>query len=85
MGMINHCTFIHDVKRLQNGDYRKFGFYVALAIIFGIPGPRYFLPCVVQKILDLAVDDQPKMEDIPPIDVIEKLQEICRAEDADEF
>ena len=70
---ISVVSFVESlVSRYENhfpkercGTEEIHGFYVALAIIFGIPGPRYFLPCVVQKILDLAFDDQPKMEDIP--------------------
>ena len=68
MGMHNSCTFIHDVKRLFH--------FMFLAIIFGIPGPRYLLPFLVQKILGLPVEKS-KMVDVSHSDVLKKLQQIA--------
>ena len=31
---------LHDVKKLNNGDFERFGLLVALALIYGCPGPR---------------------------------------------
>ena len=38
--------FVHDLAKLQNGDFRLFGTLVALALISGCAGPRYFMSCV---------------------------------------
>ena len=31
---------LHDVKKLNNGDFERFGLLIALALKYGCPGPR---------------------------------------------
>ena len=33
-------TLLHDVKKLNNGDFEGFGLLIALALIYGCPGLR---------------------------------------------
>ena len=33
-------TLLHDTKKLNNGDFERFGLLIALALKYGCPGPR---------------------------------------------
>ena len=39
-GTSSSFTLLHDVKKLNNGDFERFGLLIALALIYGSPGPR---------------------------------------------
>ena len=77
-------TFLHDLKKLKDGDYKLFGSLVALALLSGCAGPRYFMPCVVSKILDgpsLIFN----INDVPDIDIQSKLNVIITSMDEVSF
>ena len=61
-------TLLHDVKKLNNGDFERFGLLIALALIYGCPGPRNMQESLVCAILDLPIDDG-NIEDISDFDI----------------
>ena len=62
-GTSSSFTLLHDVKKLNNGDFEKFGLLIALAIIYGCPGPRNMQESLLCSLLDLPIDDG-NIEDI---------------------
>ena len=75
---------MHDLKKLKDGDYKLFGSLVALALLSGCAGPRYFMPCVVSKILN-----EPSftfnINDVPDIDIQSKPNVIMNSIDEVSF
>ena len=72
-GTSSSFTLLHDVKKLNNGDFEKFGLLIALAIIYGCPGPRNMQESLLCSLLDLPIDDG-NIGDIPDFDIHTKLQ-----------
>ena len=75
---------LHDVKKLNNGDFERFGLLIALALIYGCPGPRNMQESLLCSLLDLPIDDG-NIEDIPDFDIQTKLQELSSCADEDTF
>ena len=77
-------TFLHDLNELRNGHYKIFCSLVALALIMGCVGPRYFMHCVVSKLLD---DSELifTIDDVPDVDIQGKLYDILAAKDESSF
>ena len=73
-GTSSSVTLLHDVKKLNNGDFEGFGLLIALAFIYGSPGPRN-----MQELLVCALLDMPKF------DIQTKLQELSSCADEDTF
>eukprot|EP00794_Sanderia_malayensis_P001628 gene1628-1807_t len=76
--------FLHDIEKLQNCDSHMFGTLVGLALLQECSGPRYFMPCVVAKMLN-APPIKPNRENLPDYEVKEKLDELLSAEDEEDF
>ena len=72
-GTSSSFTLLHDVKKLNNGDFEKFDLLIALAIIYGCPGPRNMQESLLCSLLDLPIDDG-NIGDIPDFDIHTKLQ-----------
>ena len=72
-GTSSSFTLLHDVKKLNNGDFERFGLLIALAIIYGCPGPRNMQESLLCSFLDLPIDDG-NIRDIPDFDIHTKLQ-----------
>ena len=83
-GTSSSFTLLHDVKKLNNGDFERFGLLIALALIYGCPGPRNMQKSLVCSLLDLPIDDG-NIEDIPDFDIQTKLQELSSCADEDTF
>ena len=83
-GTSSSFTLLHDVKKLNNGDFERFGLLIALALIYGCPGPRNMQESLVCSLLDLPIDDG-NIEDIPDFDIQTKLQELSSCADEDTF
>ena len=64
-GTSRSFTLLHDVKKLNNGDFERFGLLVALALTYCCPGPRNMQESMVWALLQLPIDDG-NIEDIPP-------------------
>ena len=64
---------LHDVKKLSNGDFERFGLLIALPLIYGYPGPRNMQESLVCAILGQPIDDG-NIKDIPDCDIQTKLQ-----------
>ena len=39
-GTSSSFTLLHDVKKLNNGDFQRFGLWIALVLIYCCPYPR---------------------------------------------
>ena len=83
-GIGSSFTLLHDVKKLNNGDFERFGLLIALALIYGCPGPRNMQESLVCSLLDLPIDDG-NIEDIPDFDIQTKLQELSSCADENTF
>ena len=83
-GTSNSFTLLHDVKKLNNGDFERFGLLIALALMYGCSGPRNMRESLVCAFLDLPIDDG-NIEDIQDFDIQTKLQELSTCADADTF
>ena len=83
-GTSSSFTLLHDVKKLNNGDFERFGLLIALAIIYGCPGPRNMQESLLCSFLDLPIDDG-NIEDIPDFDIQTKLQELSSGAGEDTF
>ena len=83
-GTSSSFTLLHDVKKLNNGDFERFGLLIALALIYGCPGPRNMQESLVCSLLDLPIDDG-NIEDIPDFDIQTKLQELSSGAGEDTF
>ena len=81
-GTSNSFTLLHDVKKLNNGDFERFGLLIALALIYDCPGPRNMQESLVCALFDQPIDDG-NIEDIPDFDIEAKLQQrsSCAVED----
>ena len=53
----NSFNLLHNVKKLNNGDFGRFGLLIALALIYGCPGPRNMQESLVRAFLDLPIND----------------------------
>ena len=67
-GTRSSFTLLHDVKKLNNGDFERFGLLFALALIYGCPGSRNMQESLVCALLDLPINDG-NIEDIPGSDI----------------
>ena len=83
-GTSSSFTLLYDVKKLNNGDFERFGLLIALALIYGCPGPRNMQESLVCSLLDLPIDDG-NIEDIPGFYIQTKLQELSSCVDEDTF
>ena len=83
-GTSNSFTLLHDVKKLNSGDFERFGLLIALALIYDCPGPRNMQELLVCTILDLPIDDE-NIEDIPDFYIQTKLQQLSSCTDEDTF
>eukprot|EP00794_Sanderia_malayensis_P013137 gene13137-14490_t len=80
----SNYTFMHDVEKCRNGDFRLFGTLLAVAQLEGCAVPRCFMPSVVARLLHgLAI--QPRLEDIPDLEIQVKLKELLDAENEVKF
>ena len=75
---------LHDVKKLKNGDFERFGLLIALALIYDCPGPRSMQKSLVCALLDFSIGDG-NIKDIPDFDIQTKLQELSNCTDEDTF
>ena len=80
----SNFTFLHDVEKCRNGDFRTFGSLLAMALLEGCAGPRCFMPAVVARLLNGSAI-QPSLEDIPDLEMQMKLKELLDAETEAEF
>ena len=71
-GTSRSFTLLHDVKKLNNGDFERFGLLVAVALTYCCPGPRNMQGSMVCALLQLPIDDG-NIEDIPDFDIPTKL------------
>ena len=83
-GTSSAFTLLHDVKILNNGDFERFGMFIALALIYDCPGPRNMPELLVCALLDLPVDEG-NIEDIPHFNIQTKLQELSSCDDKGTF
>ena len=83
-GTSSSFSLLHDVKKLSNNDFERFGVLIALTLIYGCPGPRNMQESLVCSLLDLPIDDG-HIEDIPDFDIQTKLQELSSCADEDTF
>ena len=65
---------LHDVKKLSNGDFERFGLLIALPLIYGYPGPRNMQESLVCAILGQPIDDG-NIKDIPDCDIQTKYKD----------
>ena len=77
-------TLLHNVKKLNNGDFGRFGLLIAVVLIYGCPGARNMQESLVCALLDLPINDG-KIEHIPDFDIQTKLQELSSCADEDTF
>ena len=68
-------TFIHDIEKLKNGDFKLLGNLFAMALICGCAGPRCLMKPVVDKILSQEVES-PSIDDVPDLEIQLKLKEV---------
>ena len=83
-GTSSSFTLLHDVKKLNNGDFKSFDLLIGLALIYGCPGPRNMQEPLLCALFDLPIDDG-NIEDIPDCDIQTKLQELSSCADKDTF
>ena len=63
-------TFLNNIQKLQNGQFYLFGLSCCVGILKGCPGPRYFLPSVVEKIVLETSTKQLSIKKIPDFQII---------------
>ena len=83
-GSLFQFTFVHDLEKLKNGDYYLFGNLVAMSLLSGCAGPRCLMPSVVAKVL-CTEHVSPSIEDIPDLEIQNKLKELQEAQDEVQF
>ena len=83
-GASSFFTLLHDFQKLGNGYFERFGLSIALALMYGCPGPRNIQESLVCAFWDLPIDDGNK-EDIQDFDIQTKLQELSGCADEDTF
>ena len=83
-GTSSSFTLLHDVKEVNDDDFERFGLLIALALVYGCPGPRNMQELLVCALLDLSIDDR-NIEDIPDCYIETKLQELSSCADKDTF
>ena len=83
-GISSSFTLLHDIKKLSNADFETFGLLIALALIYGYPGPRNMQESLVRALLELPIDDG-NIENIPDFEIQTKLQELSSCADDDTF
>ena len=74
-GVSSQFTFLHITEKMKAKEFLYFGNLIALAIINGCAGPRYFLPSLAAKLLNVA-DIPPLIDDVADLDVQQKLKEL---------
>ena len=83
-GTSNSFTLLHNVKKLNNGDFERFSILIAQALVYVCPGLRNMQELLVCVPLDLPINDG-NIEDIPDFDIQTKLQELSSGAGEDTF
>ena len=78
-------SFLHDIQKLQNGEFYLFGLLCFIDILKGCTGPRCFLSSVVEKIFLGTSTKQLSIEEIPDFEIQLKLQTIADIKTEDVF
>ena len=78
-------TFLHDIQKLQNGEFYLFGLLFCVGILKGCADPRCFLPSVVERIFLGTSTKQLSIKEISNLDIQLKLQTIADIKTEDEF
>ena len=79
-GTTDSFTFLHDVKKLRNGDFERYGTLIALTLIYGCPGPRNMQESLACALLDMPIV-KGKIKDIPDLEIQTKLEELSNCTD----
>ena len=77
-------TLLHDIEKTRNDYFRLFGQLIAVALLEGCAGPRCMIPSVVSRLLN-GPFIQPTLNDIPDLELQEKLQDLLSAVNEEEF
>ena len=83
-GTTDSFTFLHDVKKLRNGDFECYGTLIALALIYGCPGPRNMQESLACALLYMPIV-KGKIKDIPDLEIQTKLEELSNCTDEENF
>ena len=83
-GTTDSFTFLHDVKKLRNGDFERYGTLIALALIYGCPGPRNMQESLACALLDMPIV-KGKIKDIPDLEIQTKLEELSNCTEEENF
>ena len=52
IGGNNGFTFLHDLRKLVDGHFFRFGQLIALSLLHGCPGPRNLIESVAKHLLE---------------------------------
>ncbi len=77
-------TLLHDVEKIRQGEFRLLGTMIAIALASECAGPKCFTPALTSKLLN-GPEILPKMEEIPDIEVQEKLKDLLAAASDKDF
>ena len=77
-------TLLHDVEKVRNGEFRLLGNLISIALLYDCAGPRCFTPSVTARLLN-GPEIRPTIQEIPDIEVQEKLAALVTAKDDEEF
>ncbi len=77
-------TLLHDIEKVRRGEHRLFGQFIAAALLQGCSGPRCFMPCLLANLLNSTVVPA-SLDEIPDIDVQEKLRSILESKSEGDF
>ncbi|XP_066932604.1 uncharacterized protein [Clytia hemisphaerica] len=78
-GSSDNCTFLHITEKMKSKEYHYFGNLISLALINGFAGPRYFLPGIACRLLNVEFI-LPNYTDIPYFEVAAKLEALVNCE-----
>ena len=82
----NGFTFLHDLRKLADGQFFRFNQLIALSLFHGCPGPRNLIESVVKHMLEFQSFAVPSINTVPDFELQTKLTEIndCENEEKSE-
>ena len=81
----NGFTFLHDVRKLADGQFFGFCQLIALSLLHGCPGPRNLIESVAKHMLEFQSFAIPSIKTVPDFDLQTKLTEINDCHNEEKF
>ena len=81
----NGFRFLHDVRKLADGQFFRFRQLIAPSLLHGSPGPRNLIESVAKHMLEFQSFAVPSINTVPDFELQTKLTEINDCDNEEKF